>query len=73
MLNLTDVFNRFFLTSDPYITHLRSSAAKSGKHRELPGEVREMLKENSRIAGNESVVEKQLSEGEECGSEDEEI
>lgn len=53
---LTDIFNRFLMTSDPWITHLRASTKMKKKHTELPPDVKNLLK---------NLVETEVSESEE--------
>lgn len=40
---MTDVFNRFLLTSDPYITHLGRSRNSRKLKKKIPKEIKTLL------------------------------
>lgn len=42
--NITDIFQRLFVNSDPAITHLRASNKINKNEQDLPAEVKAMLK-----------------------------
>lgn len=54
---LTDIFNRFFMTSDPWITHLRASTKIKKQKQELPLAVRSLLKNSAESENSDSEEE----------------